>query len=193
MKILESIEEVLIMKLSFRLAFLLALLSLFLMAHHPLSDSEPATYIVTAPSGARLRACPQTSCPILRTLRSRTPVTVIGMTTGTSVSNNSLWAVVSFDGQIGYIHSSLVRLVAANAFTPAPNSQTVPQTFEFAPSPPSQPDHGHAESGHGGGHDSGHDGGQHPGHDDGGHTPDHGDPGSEDDLICEEEEPGFHG
>ncbi|MFQ3566253.1 MAG: SH3 domain-containing protein [Aggregatilineales bacterium] len=181
------------MKLSLRLAFLLALLSLFLMAHHPLSDSEPTVYIVTAPSGARLRACPQTSCPILRTLRNRTPVTVIGMTTGTTVSNNSLWAVVSFDGQIAYIHSSLIRPTTASVYTPVANSQTAPQTFEFTPSPPSEPDHTHADSGHGSSHDSGHDGGHHPSHDDGQHTPDHQDPGSDDDLICEEEQPDFHG
>lgn len=216
MKLLENIEEVLIMKLSFRLALLLALLSLFLMAHQPLSDSEPATYIVTA-SGARLRACPQTSCPILRTLRRSTPVTVMGMTTGTSVSNNALWVMVSFNGQIGYIHSSLVSPVATNAFTPAPNSQTALQTFEFAPSPPAQPEQGHTDSGHGSGHDTGHtdsshdtghadsghdtghadaghDSGHDTGHDDGGHAhEDHGDQGSDDDVICEEEDPGFHG
>lgn len=72
--------------------------------------TPPETMIVLA--GARARACPETACSVVFTVRSGLMVTVRERVTGQAVyGSNDQWLEVEFEGQAGYIYSDLLAAV----------------------------------------------------------------------------------
>lgn len=63
-------------------------------------------------TGARARACPETSCNVVFTVRMGLTVTLIDTTQGQAVyGDNGQWMEVEFEGQQGFIYSDLLASV----------------------------------------------------------------------------------
>lgn len=57
---------------------------------------------------ANVRSCPNTTCDVVTTLSSGEAITTYGTVDGQTVSGSSEWWMIRYDGDIVYIHSSLV-------------------------------------------------------------------------------------
>lgn len=77
---------------------------------------------------ARVRSCASTFCARLGSIPGNTRIQVAGSVEGKKWNGSTLWYQITFDGQTGYIHSSLLttlepgRLITPGAPTLAPVS-----------------------------------------------------------------------
>lgn len=72
----------------------------------PPTNAPAVTYYVRATANAR--ACEYTTCDIVTKLSAGDVVQVVGAVEGESVSGDTTWQRVSYNGQIVYVHNSLV-------------------------------------------------------------------------------------
>jgi hypothetical protein len=89
---------------------------------------EPVVYYVTGT--ANIRECPSTECDALGQYRAGQGIGVDGATVGEAVNGNRTWYRTMFQGETGYIHSSLISFVA-----PAPTRPPVQQQAVSTPVP----------------------------------------------------------
>jgi hypothetical protein len=76
--------------------------------HTPTPTATPPVLRQTA-SGANIRECSRLNCTLITSVPRGTVLTVLGQTSGETVSGSSTWFRVQFlDGAQGYIHSSLL-------------------------------------------------------------------------------------
>lgn len=74
---------------------------------------------------ANVRSCPNTSCDIATTLSGGAAITTYGTVDGERVSGSNAWWMIQHDGEIVYIHSSLVTGIQPIApATSAPGGST---------------------------------------------------------------------
>jgi len=104
--------------------FFLMIIALFFLL--PLTSAyaqEGQTYYVSARS-AKVRTEASTASESITSLRRDTPLVILEVVTGQSVSGNRTWYRINASGVEGYIHSSLVT-----ASPPAPAANTSTATF----------------------------------------------------------------
>lgn len=92
----------------------------------PTDTPVPITYFAIAT--ANIRDCPRLDCTLLGSLTQGQPITVSGSEVGEQWNGSDTWLMVTFSGQMAYVHSTLVTR------TPPPTSAPV-----FATSQPLQP------------------------------------------------------
>ncbi len=119
-----------------------------LPAQAPESRESRFVYILGS-SSANIRAEPSTTASIIGAAPGGSTVQTFGTVTGQSVSGSTFWYEVNHDGEVGYIHSSLItttRPVARPSTTTttqqqpaAPDSVQQPVIQPTQPPPPAQP------------------------------------------------------
>jgi hypothetical protein len=72
------------------------------------ATSSVREYVVSSSSSVNVRRCPQLICDIVGTLQTGESVFVIDTESGAEVNGSSMWYVVDYDSDDGYIHSSVV-------------------------------------------------------------------------------------
>jgi uncharacterized protein YraI len=99
-----------------------------------LAQSAPTgqVAVVTDPEGLNLRGGPGTTYPVLAVLPQGTQVPILGERVNTN------WLPVSYQGQLGFVHSDFVQIRAAGATTP-PGQSTSPGSGPSAPAPTPTP------------------------------------------------------
>jgi len=92
----------------------------------------PTTYY--AVTGANLRSCPHltTACAPVGELAAGDWLSVIGQLIGDAISGNALWYQANYDGQVIYVHSSVLTK-AQPAFGPVVQSTSPPYQPQTAP------------------------------------------------------------
>lgn len=95
---------------------------------------EPKLLYVYSNQNINGRAEPSTTAAILTSIPPGTAVEKISEADGTAVSGSTLWYEVSYDGQIVFVHSSLLR--DTDGPLPPPVQQNAPPTS--APAQPAQ-------------------------------------------------------
>jgi|GEM_PF-6096339 hypothetical protein len=85
-------------------------------------------YTVVASQAVNVRSEPSTSASVVTSLRPDTIVDVVDEVEGSAVSGNTIWYEIELDGDIAYIHSSLVQLRTARpTATPTPTRTPTPR------------------------------------------------------------------
>jgi uncharacterized protein YraI len=99
-----------------------------------LAQSAPTgqVAVVTDPEGLNLRGGPGTNYPVLAVLPLGTQVPILGERV------NTTWLPVSYQGQLGFVHSDFVQIRAAGAPT-QPGQSTSTGTAPAAPTPTPAP------------------------------------------------------
>ncbi len=96
------------------------------------TDAPPVTYYVR--SLANVRSCERTSCDKIDELQAGTTIQVVGTVQGDNFAGSTTWERIIYNGQTGYVHSSLVSINPPP--TAAPRPVVVPQQQFVSTVPP---------------------------------------------------------
>jgi len=69
---------------------------------------QATTYVIVSNQGVNARSCPGTRCRVLSVLAPGDEIQPTGIVSGETVSGSSEWYRIDADGQMAFIHSSLV-------------------------------------------------------------------------------------
>ena len=92
------------------------------------ASAQSQTYYASA--SANLRSCPRVAdeCQIVTQVGAGTALRVTGQTQGDLVSGSRIWMEVNYQGQLIYVHRSLVTQQQPQVQPPAPSGQTTAPT-----------------------------------------------------------------